>query len=256
MPFNPPKTPTKIPPDITSPILTSTLQKGQDKKSSITNLNTILNIIEIELQYEQDYTILQILSQQKETFKKIVNQKQTGEKVHFKLAEDQNISQLQNQVEKLGKTVENKFNWIVKTLEAKELQSQAPKQAITYAQAAAKGLQTKESNTQTTSQKISQKQQEKQLQKEKLRQKRLIIKVAEIAENFDSYTLRNQINDRFFSKENITQPVIATVTKSLTSQSIILTTMPEFSADFLLQKKTVWEDIFSDKAQKIEKDTY
>src|SRR5438552_14613876 len=66
--------------------------------------------------------------------------------------------------------------------------------------------------------------------------------------------MRNQINDRFFSKENINQPVIATATKSFTSQSIILTTMPEFSADFLLQKKTIWEDIFSDKAQKIEKD--
>ena len=32
--------------------------------------------------------------------------------------------------------------------------------------------------------------------------------------------------------------------------------MPEFSADFLLQKKTVWEDIFSNVAQKIEKDTH
>ena len=110
MPFNSPTTPTKIPSDITSPMLISTLQKGQDKKSSITNLNTILNIIEIELQYEQDYNILQILSQQKEIFKKIVNQKQTEEKVHFKLAKDQNISQLQNQIEKLEKTVKNKFN--------------------------------------------------------------------------------------------------------------------------------------------------
>ena len=32
--------------------------------------------------------------------------------------------------------------------------------------------------------------------------------------------------------------------------------MPDFSADFLLQKKIIWEDIFSNKAQKIEKDTY
>jgi len=32
--------------------------------------------------------------------------------------------------------------------------------------------------------------------------------------------------------------------------------MPDFSADFLLQKKTVWEDIFSNIAQKIEKDTH
>ena len=32
--------------------------------------------------------------------------------------------------------------------------------------------------------------------------------------------------------------------------------MPDFSADFLLQKKIVWEDIFSNKAQKIEKDAH
>src|SRR5205814_2354 len=39
----------------------------------------------------------------------------------------------------------------------------------------------------------------------------------ETAENFDSYILRNQINDRFFTKANIDQSVIATVTKFFTS---------------------------------------
>jgi len=60
-----------------------------------------------------------------------------------------------------------------------------------------------------------------------------------MTESFNSYNLRNQINDRFFTKNNVNQPIIATITKSFTSQSIILTTMPDFSADFLLQKKTV-----------------
>jgi len=32
--------------------------------------------------------------------------------------------------------------------------------------------------------------------------------------------------------------------------------MPDFSADFLLEKKIIWEDIFSNVAQKIEKDTH
>ena len=76
----------------------------------------------------------------------------------------------------------------------------------------------------------------------------------ETAEGFDSYILRNKINDKFFTEANINQSVIVTVIKSFTSQSIILTTMPDFSADFLLQKKTIWEDIFSSKAQNIEKD--
>ena len=32
--------------------------------------------------------------------------------------------------------------------------------------------------------------------------------------------------------------------------------MPNFSADFLLQKKAIWENIFSNITHKIEKDTH
>ena len=124
-------------------------------------------------------------------------------------------------------------------------------QTKTYAQIAAANVE--EDNLQQT--KKQQKQQEKEKEKEKYREKRLIIQVEkETAEDFDSYILRNQINDRFFTKANIDQSVIATATKSFTSQSIILTTMPDFSADFLLQKKAIWKNIFSSKAQNIEKD--
>ena len=77
-----------------------------------------------------------------------------------------------------------------------------------------------------------------------------------MAENFNSYQLRNQINDRFFTEENINLSVIVTITKFFTSQLIILTTMSDFSVDFLLQKKTVWENIFSNIAHKIEKNTH
>src|SRR5947207_12243525 len=95
----------------------------------------------------------------------------------------------------------------------------------------------------------------KKKEKEKYREKRLIVQIdKETAEDFDSYILKNKINDRFFTEANIDQLVIATVTKSFTSLSIILTTMSDFSADFLFQKKTIWEDIFSSKAQNIEKD--
>src|SRR5207247_7235952 len=88
--------------------------------------------------------------------------------------------------------------------------------------------------------KKQQKQQEKQQEKKEYREKRLVIQVdKEIAKNIDNYTLRNQVNDRFFVKENINSSVIVTIIKSFTSQSIILTTMSDFSADFLLQKKTV-----------------
>ena len=58
--------------------------------------------------------------------------------------------------------------------------------------------------------------------------------------------MRNRINDRFFQK-GITQPVVASVTLSVSGQSIVITTISEFEADYLLQKKSIWEDIFSQK---------
>src|SRR5436190_5721672 len=177
--------------------------------------------------------------------------------------------------------MKNKFNLILKTIESNQTQTQAQSQAQTqsqaenqsqiqpqfqsqiqfqtqsqnqtktYAQAAADNVE--QDNLQQTKQ--QQKQKEKEKEKEKYREKRLIVQVdKETAEDFDSYILRNKINDRFFTEANIDQPVIATATKSFTSLSIILTTMPDFSADFLLQKKAIWEDIFSNKAQNIEKD--
>ena len=38
--------------------------------------------------------------------------------------------------------------------------------------------------------------------------------------------------------------------------SIILTTMPEFSADFLIQKKAVWSELIDKIARKVEKDIH
>src|SRR5438046_689599 len=236
-------------------------QKKQEIKKNIANIIAILKTINIELQNEQDQEISLVLSQQKEIFNKILVQKQTGQKNNFKNTENETMSQLQNKIENLEKSVENKFNSILKSIEIQsqnqnqnqaqnQAQNQSQNQTKTYAQAATTNVE--ENNLQQT--KKQQKQQEKEKEKEKYREKRLVIQVdKEIAKNIDSYTLRNQINDRFFVKENINSSVIATITKSFTSQSIILTTMTDFSADFLLQKKAVWEDIFSNVAQKIEK---
>src|SRR5216117_3367085 len=246
------------------------LQKKQDVKESIANIIAILKIINAEMQYEQDQETFTVLIQQKEIFEKILSQKQTGEKNSLRTVENEIISQLQNQIKNLEKSMKNKFNLILKTIESNQTQTQAQSQAQTqsqaenqsqnqsqiqsqiqsqfqsknqtqnqtktYAQIAAVNVE--QNNLQQTKQ--QQKQQEKEQEKEKYREKRLIIQIdKETAEDFDSYILRNKINDKFFTEANINQSVIATVTKSFTSQSIILTTMPDFSADFLLQKKTI-----------------
>ena len=91
--------------------------------------------------------------------------------------------------------------------------------------------------------KPTQKQVQKQAQKqnhESYQARRLFLHVkTEIWRNFNSYTLRNQINDAFQQKENIINSVIASVTRSKTGFSVILTTMPEYNADFLLEKQQI-----------------
>ena len=233
------------------------LQKKQDVKDSIINITAILRIINAEMQYEQDQKTFTILIQQKEIFEKILSQKQTEEKNSLRIIENEIISQLQNQIKNLEKSIKNKFNLILKTIESNQTQTQAQSQAQiqsqaenqsqfqsqfqsqiqsqnqtkTYAQVAAVNVE--QDNLQQTKQ--QQKQKEKEKEKEKYREKKLIIQIdKETAEDFDSYILRNKINDRFFTEANINQSVIVTATKSFTSQLIILTTMPDFSADFLL----------------------
>ena len=72
---------------------------------------------------------------------------------------------------------------------------------------------------------------------------------------FNSYILRNQINDAFMQKENIANPIIASATRSKTDFSIILTTMPEYDATYLLNKQQIWEEFFSQNLKFVEKST-
>src|SRR5436189_4423809 len=202
------------------------LQKKQDVKKSIANIVAILRIINTEMQYKQDQKTFTVLIQQKEVFEKILSQKQTEEKNSLRTVENEIISQLQNQIKNLEKSIKNKFNLILKTIESNQTQTQAQSQAQiqsqaenqsqiqsqfqsqiqsqnqtkTYAQVATVNVE--QDNLQQTKQ--QQKQKEKEKEKEKYRKKRLIIQIdKETAEDFDSYILRNKINNRFFTKANI-----------------------------------------------------
>src|SRR5216117_761041 len=174
------------------------LQKKKDVKDSIANIITILRIINAEMQYEQDQKTFTVLIQQKEIFEKILSQKQTGEKNSLRTVKNEIISQLQNQVKDLEKSMKNKFNLILKTIESKnqtqaqtqsqiQFQNQSQNQTKTYAQIAAVNVE--QNNLKQTKQ--QQKQQEKEQEKEKYREKRLIIQIdKETAEDFDSYILK------------------------------------------------------------------
>src|SRR6266487_2604027 len=132
------------------------LQKKQDVKKSIANINAILRTINIELQYKQDQKIFTVLTQQRVIFEKILTQKQTEQINSLRTVENEIISQLQKQVNNLKKSMKNKFNLILKTIETKnqtqsqiqsqnqtenQSQNQSQNQIKTYAQIAAANVE-------------------------------------------------------------------------------------------------------------------
>jgi hypothetical protein len=97
--------------------IASPIQKKQDKKRSITNLAAILSLLDVQICIEEDSEILAILTGQKTTMNEILIQKQSGKKGSFKTAEKEVISQLQNQVSSLEKSVDKKFETILRSIQ-------------------------------------------------------------------------------------------------------------------------------------------
>jgi hypothetical protein len=82
---------------------------------------------------------------------------------------------------------------------------------------------------------------------------RLILLQATSSSNtsFSPLALRNAFNKAFLAK-GIKGPIVATISRTL-GKNIVVTTTPEFSADFLLEKQAIWEHIVPFKlAQKDE----
>ena len=116
------------------------------------------------------------------------------------------------------------------------------------------GIQDKDSqNARLKAQKALQ----KQKQVEEYKEKKLIIQTTqkEIVK-LNNYHLRNQINDRFFQKENIIKLIIVMITKSFIRLLIIIITIPDFTANFLIQKEVVWGELVNKIAKKVEKNIH
>jgi hypothetical protein len=73
------------------------------------------------------------------------------------------------------------------------------------------------------------------------KEKRLILEVPpSFMENLNPMAVRNQINDLFFAK-GFEDPILASVNKSATKLSLILTTMEGHRASFLKENQPIWE---------------
>ena len=118
------KKPLKIPPDKNNPFedhsIPIPMEISTKKPKKITsNLETILLLLDMEIQQEKDEEIVIILVNQEKILQKILIQKQTGKKHNFKFAENIAISQLQKQVLNLEKVVDEKLTTILKSVDEK-----------------------------------------------------------------------------------------------------------------------------------------
>jgi hypothetical protein len=78
--------------------------------------------------------------------------------------------------------------------------------------------------------------------RENFKKRRLVlIRSMDTLENFSPFAVRNAFNAAF-SNKGVKGPVVATVTKSL-GQNIVVTTTSAFSAEFLLENRSIWEQV-------------
>ncbi len=157
------------------------------------------------------------------------------------------IALLQKQVTDIEANMAKKMNQVLEVI--------SQKKTPTYAEIASKNLPipqvviTKKPASQLTSQAgnpttVQKKPAEKPREKTAYREKRLILQtLKDFIENLDAMQIRDQVNNAFFKEEGETQPTVAMVIKSQSNQSIVITTMPNFSAKYLVEKKEVWKNI-------------
>jgi hypothetical protein len=78
-------------------------------------------------------------------------------------------------------------------------------------------------------------------EKQQFRAKRLIIKTSmEFLNKLDSMKLRDHINDSFY-QNGYPEPVVATIVRSMTNLSLVITTMDNYSGSFLLEHQALWD---------------
>ena len=73
-------------------------------------------------------------------------------------------------------------------------------------------------------------------------ERRLVITVKDKTKTFDPRMTRNAINQKLQAK-GFNDPVVATVNKSRSGESVIITTMPKYKNDVLIEHKDQWESI-------------
>src|SRR6266498_500618 len=232
---------------------TKPIHQTKDQKLSLVK-NLLKEICEDENEETRQLQIqilLQIVKkvQKNQPIGKLQKKAESGQDTNIQIA------LLQKQITNIEANMAKKMNQVLEVI--------SQKKTPTYAEIASKNLPvpqvviTKKPTNHRISQLTSQltdqtsnpttvqkKPGEKPREKSAYREKRLILQTSkDFIENLDAKQIRDQVNDAFFKKEGETQSTIVMVTKSQSNQSIVITTMPNFSAKYLVEKKEVWKNI-------------
>jgi hypothetical protein len=166
---------------------------------------------------------------------------------------DRSINNQIDQSNELGKSIKNR------TIELSNQIQKQSKKSPTYAEITKSATDRIDSSdkidsttttTTTTTNKIEP---STTANSESLTNRRLILKTSkETLEKLDSMSVRDQINQQFYLQKKIDKPVIQQVVRSRNNLSIVLTTMENFSAQFLIENQKIWQNSIPFKT--IEKD--
>src|SRR6266498_3921971 len=233
----------------------STKPVHQTKDQKLSLVKNLLQEICKDENEETEQLQIQILLQ---IIKKVQKNQPIG-KLQEKAKSGQNtniqIALLQKQITNIKANIAKKINQVLEII--------SQKKTPTYAKITSKNLPipqvviTKKPTSQRISQLTNQltgqpgnpttvqkKPAEKPIKKSVYREKRLILQtLKDFIKNLDAKQIRDQVNDTFFKKEDETQPTITIITKSQSNQFIVITTIPNFSTKYLIEKKKIWKNI-------------
>ncbi len=81
--------------------------------------------------------------------------------------------------------------------------------------------------------------------KKQLQERKLVLITDEKDQPLDTFSIRNKVNQLFVSKLQVKKPVLASIARTKGKQNILLTTIEEYNADFLVKYKDIWRNCFT-----------
>lgn len=206
-------------------------------------IKKILELLEEEEKEEDQSEIQDILQKQKQAFNSLLNE--DIEKASSFFSSNSSISpssSISNQLEKRMKGIEEKLDTLT-------ILSKSQNSEIEERSSSSLNLESsKRSYAEITKQNkdLEHVQEKNKFQKSQ----KLVLKVQKQAiENLTlttGYTARNLVNEAFITRGKARKPVVASITKSFRGLTIILTTMPGVSAQFIASNSNIWKEQISE----------